>query len=148
MAASMICQSTQEVMSHLLFCFTGRLLDATKNYMFVFLLAGCEVVLSALVLAICNWLFIKKKPQEPDPPAKMEMAITEAEMEVLNTAPQEEPDNKGDAGETGKEQQETGKPEDDDVKELESTGVDSAELEVSKKLTEANGVVVEPESSL
>lgn len=132
-------------MSHL-FCFTGRLLDATKNYMYVFLLAGCEVVLSALVLAICNWLFIKKKPQEPDPPAKMEMAIMEAEMEVLK-APQEEPENKGDAGETWKEQQETIKP-DDQAQELNSTGVDSAEIEVSKKLTEANGVVVEPESSL
>ncbi|KAI7796930.1 monocarboxylate transporter 4 [Triplophysa rosa] len=109
----------------------GRLLDATKNYTFVFLLAGCEVVLSALVLAICNWLFIKKKPQEPDPPAKMEMAVTEAEMEVLNKAPQKEPENKDDAGGTGKEQQETLKPEDDKVKEPESTGVDSAEIEVS-----------------
>ncbi|XP_052404720.1 monocarboxylate transporter 4-like [Carassius gibelio] len=44
----------------------GRLLDATKKYMFVFLLAGIEVVLSALVLAICNLLFIKKKPEAPE----------------------------------------------------------------------------------
>ncbi|RXN31510.1 monocarboxylate transporter 4-like protein [Labeo rohita] len=44
----------------------GRLLDSTKNYMFVFLLAGTEVVLSALVLAICNLLFIKKKPEPPE----------------------------------------------------------------------------------
>ncbi|KAF7647707.1 hypothetical protein LDENG_00167820 [Lucifuga dentata] len=40
----------------------GRLLDATKNYMCVFLLAGSEVVLSALVLAICSFVFIRKKP--------------------------------------------------------------------------------------
>ncbi|XP_037545312.1 monocarboxylate transporter 4-like [Nematolebias whitei] len=40
----------------------GRLLDATKNYMYVFLLAGCEVVVSAVVLATCNFLFIKRKP--------------------------------------------------------------------------------------
>ncbi|RVE68982.1 hypothetical protein OJAV_G00073100 [Oryzias javanicus] len=40
----------------------GRLLDATKNYMSVFLLAGSEVVLSAVVLATCNFLFIKKTP--------------------------------------------------------------------------------------
>lgn len=44
----------------------GRLLDHTKKYMFVFLLAGIEVVLSALVLAICNFLCIKKKPEAPD----------------------------------------------------------------------------------
>ncbi|KAM4716942.1 monocarboxylate transporter 4-like isoform 1-T2 [Anableps anableps] len=43
----------------------GRLLDATKDYMYVFLLAGCEVVLSAVVLATCNFLFIKKKPSTP-----------------------------------------------------------------------------------
>ncbi|KAA0725033.1 Monocarboxylate transporter 4 [Triplophysa tibetana] len=126
----------------------GLLLDATKNYKYVFLLAGCEVVLSALVLAICNWLFIKKKPQEPDSPAKMEMAVSDAEMEMLNHAQKEEPENKDDAEGTGKAQQETVKPKDDKVKEPESSGVDSAEIDVTKKLTEENGVVVEPESSL
>ncbi|XP_056627816.1 monocarboxylate transporter 4 [Triplophysa dalaica] len=126
----------------------GLLLDATKNYKYVFLLAGCEVVLSSLVLAICNWLFIKKKPQEPDPPAKMEMAVSDAEMEVLNKAPQEDPENKDDVEGTGKAQQEIVKPKDDKVKEPESSGVDSVEIDVSKKLTEENGVVVEPESSL
>ncbi|KAI1884241.1 hypothetical protein AGOR_G00224420 [Albula goreensis] len=39
----------------------GKLLDATGNYMFVFLLAGCEVVLSALLLAMGNLLFIRRK---------------------------------------------------------------------------------------
>lgn len=131
----------------------GRLLDYTKNYQFVFLLAGCEVFVSAIVIFFGNMLFIKKKPQHPDPPAKMEMAITEAEMEELNKAAPQEPDNKSD-GETGNEQavepgiQESPKPEDNKVKESESAGVDSAELEVSKKLTEANGAIVEPESSL
>ncbi|XP_014863105.1 PREDICTED: monocarboxylate transporter 4 isoform X1 [Poecilia mexicana] len=43
----------------------GRLLDATKSYMYVFLLAGSEVLLSGVVLATCNFLFIKKKPREP-----------------------------------------------------------------------------------
>ncbi|XP_026181022.1 monocarboxylate transporter 4-like isoform X4 [Mastacembelus armatus] len=42
----------------------GQLLDATKNYMSVFLLAGSEVVLSAVVLATCNFLFIRKKPTD------------------------------------------------------------------------------------
>lgn len=41
-------------------------MDSTKNYMFVFLLAGIEVVTSALVLAICNFLFIKRKPEAPE----------------------------------------------------------------------------------
>ncbi|CAG05945.1 unnamed protein product, partial [Tetraodon nigroviridis] len=44
----------------------GRLLDATKKYMFVFLLAGCEVVVSALVLATCNFLCIKTSSAPPD----------------------------------------------------------------------------------
>ncbi|XP_068193458.1 monocarboxylate transporter 4-like [Antennarius striatus] len=44
----------------------GRLLDATKNYMYVFLLAGVEVTISAIVLATCNFLFIKKKPSAPE----------------------------------------------------------------------------------
>uniref|UniRef100_A0A1A8GFM0 Solute carrier family 16, member 3 (Monocarboxylic acid transporter 4) n=1 Tax=Nothobranchius korthausae TaxID=1143690 RepID=A0A1A8GFM0_9TELE len=44
----------------------GRLLDATNNYMYVFLLAGCEVVLSAVVLATGNFLFIKRSPEPAD----------------------------------------------------------------------------------
>ncbi|CAL1589252.1 unnamed protein product [Knipowitschia caucasica] len=39
----------------------GRLLDYTKKYMFVFLLAGCEVCVSAIVLFTCNLLFIRTK---------------------------------------------------------------------------------------
>lgn len=34
--------------------------------MFVFLLAGCEVVISALVLATCNFLCIKTSTPPPD----------------------------------------------------------------------------------
>ncbi|XP_076122393.1 monocarboxylate transporter 4-like [Alosa pseudoharengus] len=65
----------------------GRLLDATKDYKNVFLLAGCEVVLAAVVLATCNFLFIKKTPQEPD--AKLENGIDTTEMEQLNKLEQE-----------------------------------------------------------
>ncbi|XP_067286519.1 monocarboxylate transporter 4 [Pseudorasbora parva] len=126
----------------------GRLLDATKNYKYVFLLAGCEVVLSALVIGICNLLFIKMKPQQPDPPAKMEMAITETEMEELNKAPKDNQDNRGGAGENGKKQaielEASAKSDDKKVKELDSIDLENA----SKKVTEPNGVVVEPESSL
>ncbi|XP_026090571.1 monocarboxylate transporter 4-like [Carassius auratus] len=129
----------------------GLLLDVTKNYMYVFLLAGCEVFLSALVLGICNMLFIKRKPEQPDPPAKMEMAIIDAEMEELNKAPKNEQDRRG--GQNGKkqavEQEAMEKSDSKIVEEPESIGVDSIELEnSSKNVTEPNGVVVEPESSL
>ncbi|XP_064818537.1 monocarboxylate transporter 4-like [Oncorhynchus masou masou] len=60
----------------------GRLLDATKNYMYVFLLAGIEVVLAAVVLATCNFLFIRKKLSEPA--AELENGTVSAEMELLN----------------------------------------------------------------
>ncbi|XP_071391718.1 monocarboxylate transporter 4 [Centroberyx affinis] len=60
----------------------GRLLDATHNYMYVFLLAGCEVTLSAFILALGNFLCLRKKREEPD--ATMEMAATAAEREGLN----------------------------------------------------------------
>ncbi|XP_076852494.1 monocarboxylate transporter 4-like [Brachyhypopomus gauderio] len=67
----------------------GRLLDYTKNYMFVFLLAGIEVVLSALVLAICNFLFIKKTATQTE--ASVEVGQTIAELEQLSETPGEEP---------------------------------------------------------
>ncbi|XP_047464804.1 monocarboxylate transporter 4 [Mugil cephalus] len=60
----------------------GFLLDATKQYMYVFLLAGCEVTLSAFIIALGNFFFISKK--QGDPEAKMEMAVTAAETEMLN----------------------------------------------------------------
>ncbi|XP_061667314.1 monocarboxylate transporter 4 isoform X2 [Syngnathoides biaculeatus] len=60
----------------------GRLLDATHQYMYVFLLAGCEVSLSAIVMALGNVLCIKRKPE--DLQAQLEMAVTTAEMENLH----------------------------------------------------------------
>ncbi|KAG7459338.1 hypothetical protein MATL_G00209630 [Megalops atlanticus] len=62
----------------------GRLLDATGNYMYVFLLAGCEVVLSALLLAIGNFLLIRRKSHNPE------------------TSMEEQPLNKGARGECWK----------------------------------------------
>ncbi|XP_068587663.1 monocarboxylate transporter 4-like [Cebidichthys violaceus] len=61
----------------------GRLLDATKNYMWVFLLAGCEVVLSAVVLATCNFLFIRNKSSASAEDKLESIAATDdAETEV------------------------------------------------------------------
>ncbi|XP_030646287.1 monocarboxylate transporter 4-like isoform X2 [Chanos chanos] len=75
----------------------GRLLDATKNYMFVFLLAGSEVVLSALVLATCNFFCIKKEPQEPKAEAEaIEPAAEMGEIRAVETFLKEGPEQNGD----------------------------------------------------
>lgn len=66
----------------------GRLLDSTKNYKYVFLLAGSEVVLSAVVIFLGNFFCLKKKPAEPE--AKLEMAASAAEKEGLNSVDQGE----------------------------------------------------------
>ncbi|KAK2866526.1 hypothetical protein Q7C36_002582 [Tachysurus vachellii] len=140
----------------------GRLLDATKVYMYVFLLAGCEVVLSAIVLCTCNLLFIKKTPQQPDPAAKMETAATETEMEQLNKGSQDDLENhdarKESEPKNVQEEEQRINPEvkaqkeskeDPDKPEAASEDelqVDSVDL--SKVATKANGGAVEPESSL
>ncbi|KAG9473581.1 monocarboxylate transporter 4 [Eleutherodactylus coqui] len=43
----------------------GKILDATGRYFFIFIIAGTEVVTSALVLSLGNFFCIKKKPEEP-----------------------------------------------------------------------------------
>lgn len=60
----------------------GRLLDATHNYMYVFLLAGCEVILASIVICMGNFLCIKKKPDEPEAHLKNGAPV---EMEKLNS---------------------------------------------------------------
>ncbi|XP_030611724.1 monocarboxylate transporter 4 [Archocentrus centrarchus] len=71
----------------------GRLLDATHRYMYVFLLAGCEVTLSAFVIATGNFLCISREKE--DPGAKIEMAVTAAEMEGLNRGVDDEENDEG-----------------------------------------------------
>lgn len=66
----------------LLYSPPGRLLDATHQYKYVFLLAGCEVTLSALVLALGNFFCLSRKPKDSD--AKTETGATAAEKEDLN----------------------------------------------------------------
>ncbi|KAM9837520.1 monocarboxylate transporter 4 [Aulostomus maculatus] len=79
----------------------GRLLDATHQYKYVFLLAGCEVTLSAFILALGNFFCLRKKQGEPE--AKMEMAVTAAEKEGLNRRVEDEEDEQGDRELKGKE---------------------------------------------
>lgn len=50
--------------------------------MYVFLLAGCEVTLSALVLSLGNFFCIHKKHEDPE--VKMEMAVAAPGKEELN----------------------------------------------------------------
>ncbi|XP_026171558.1 monocarboxylate transporter 4 [Mastacembelus armatus] len=66
----------------------GRLLDVTHQYMYVFLLAGCEVTISAIVIALGNFLCINKKQEDPE--AKMEMAVAASEKEVLSCQEKED----------------------------------------------------------
>ncbi|KAM9817614.1 monocarboxylate transporter 4 [Neosynchiropus ocellatus] len=71
----------------------GRLLDYTHQYKYVFILAGCEVTLSAILLALGNIFCLKRRQQEPQ--ARLEMAMTVAEKEVLNCVA----DGQGEGGE-------------------------------------------------
>lgn len=47
--------------------FAGKLLDATKVYKYVFILAGAEVLASSLVLLLGNFFCIGKRPQTTQP---------------------------------------------------------------------------------
>uniref|UniRef100_A0A3P8U4F1 Solute carrier family 16 member 3b n=1 Tax=Amphiprion percula TaxID=161767 RepID=A0A3P8U4F1_AMPPE len=131
----------------------GRLLDATKNYMCVFLLAGSEVVLSALVLAICNFLFIRNKP-----PDKLEsITVTEdAKAETAGSKPAEVSDEeeKGAREEQEKETKKELKEEEDERDKEEearpkSATVDSQEVERFLKEPQPNGsMATSPETCL
>lgn len=52
--------------------------------MYVFLLAGCEVVASAFILSLGNFFCLKKKPEEQGHEARLEMAMSACETEELN----------------------------------------------------------------
>ncbi|XP_029944499.1 monocarboxylate transporter 4-like [Salarias fasciatus] len=126
----------------------GRLLDATKNYMFVFLLAGVEVVLSAVVLATCNFLCIKK-----DPADKLEsIAVTDdtkveagSRSEELNTDREqgEEP------GEVQDLDQDQDQDQDQDTAKPQSLTVDSQDVErFLKEPQQSDDMANSPETSL
>ncbi|XP_037318912.1 monocarboxylate transporter 4 [Pungitius pungitius] len=79
----------------------GRLLDTTHQYMHVFLLAGCEVTLSAIVIALGNFLCLSRRKEHPE--AKMEMAVTATEEEGLNCVVEGEEDEEGEEEPRGKQ---------------------------------------------
>ncbi|KAL7850034.1 hypothetical protein SRHO_G00193830 [Serrasalmus rhombeus] len=117
----------------------GRLLDYTKNYMFVFLLAGIEVTLSAVVLATCNFLFIKKKPQEAD--AAVEAGEVAGELEQLHKNHTEEPKEPDRDAEKQKDL------DDQEAKE-EMKGTSQEETILQDRHVQNGGVSANPESSL
>ncbi|XP_008283956.1 monocarboxylate transporter 4-like [Stegastes partitus] len=139
----------------------GWLLDATKNYMCVFLLAGSEVVLAALVLASCNFLFIKTKPSEPTD--KLEsIAVTEdtktetacskpvetSDEEEKGAREEQEKETKKDAMKELKEEDERDKEDVDDARPK-SVTVDSQAVERFLKEPQPNGsMATSPETCL
>lgn len=63
-----------------LYSLSGHLLDATHQYMYIFLLAGCQVTLSAFVISLGNLLCMSRKQKD----LETKMAVSAAEMEMLN----------------------------------------------------------------
>uniref|UniRef100_A0A665U2H4 Solute carrier family 16 member 3 n=1 Tax=Echeneis naucrates TaxID=173247 RepID=A0A665U2H4_ECHNA len=109
----------------------GQLLDATKNYMCVFMLAGSEVVLSALVLATCNFFFITSK--SPVPADKLE-SVTVTDDDASKTEASSKP------AKLREEENET-------EIEPENETVDSQEVETLMEGPKQNGdMVLSPET--
>lgn len=116
--------------------------------MYIFLLAGIEVVLSAVVLASCNFLFIRKKT--PTPPDKLENvtvgdgATTEACSELVEVGNMEE------KGASEEQEKEAIKKEEHEEEFMpESVTMDSQEVENFMKKPQQNGdVASSPETRL
>lgn len=72
----------------------GRLLDATHQYMYIFLLAGCEVTLSAFVITLGNFLCMNRKQEE----SEAKMTVSAAEKEGLNHGEEDDKDEEGQKG--------------------------------------------------
>ncbi|XP_040918840.1 monocarboxylate transporter 4 isoform X2 [Toxotes jaculatrix] len=126
----------------------GRLLDATKNYMYVFLLAGSEVVLSAVVLATCNILFIRKKSSAPADKLEDVTVTDDAKTEVLSKPA--EINNEEEKGAREEQEKETER-DNEKVEEIGpgSVTVDSQEVERFLKEPQQNGdTAISPETCL
>ncbi|XP_035510282.1 monocarboxylate transporter 4 [Morone saxatilis] len=132
----------------------GRLLDATKNYMYVFLLAGSEVVLAAVVLASCNFLCIRKKSSTPEDKLENITVTDDVKAEACSEPAEmnEEEEEKGAREEQEKEtKKEVLKEEGETDKEVrpESVTVDSQEVERFLKEPQQNGdMAISPETCL
>ncbi|KAG7221976.1 hypothetical protein INR49_028259, partial [Caranx melampygus] len=104
----------------------GRLLDATKKYMYVFMLAGSEVVLSAVVLATCNFLFIKRKPSALAD--KLEnVTATDDNAKTEESSKPAEGDDEEEKGAGEEQEKETVKEAKEEIKEKEGRNTEKAE---------------------
>nr|XP_043906063.1 monocarboxylate transporter 4-like [Solea senegalensis]XP_043906065.1 monocarboxylate transporter 4-like [Solea senegalensis] len=128
----------------------GRLLDATGNYMFVFLLAGTEVVISAVVLATCNFICISKKSSVLvdglEDGTMTSDAETEASGKAAEPSDQEEKRARGE-----KEKEMKREKQEEKVGEVrpDSVTVNSQKVENFLKESQQNGdVVTSPETCL
>lgn len=116
------------------FFVTGQLLDATKSYMYVFLLAGSEVVLSGLVLATCNFFFIKKKPHEPAVCLGEMVTLADDEIKQLSSRAEEQLTT-----EEEMQKEVVNENKNNDNVRPKSVAVDSQEVERFLKEPQANG---------
>lgn len=124
--------------------------------MYVFLLAGSEVVLSAVVLATCNFLFMKNKPSVPADKLENVEVMDSAKADVCSkTTEGNDEEEKGAKEEQEKETVKDLKEEEEKDKEKvdevrpESVTVDSQEVERFLKEPQQNGdAATSPETSL
>lgn len=140
-----------------LFCDSGRLLDITKNYMYVFLLAGSEVVLSAVVLATCNFLFIRKKSSAVEDKLENITVTDDSKMEMCSKFTENnDEEEKGEREEQEKETKremlkEEEQKDKDKVEEVRPGSVteESQEAEKLLKQPQPNGdIAINPETCL
>nr|XP_019959214.1 PREDICTED: monocarboxylate transporter 4-like [Paralichthys olivaceus] len=130
----------------------GRLLDATKNYMYVFLLAGSEVVLSAVVLATCTFFCIGKIKSSAPAHSLENVTVTGDKTEVNDE--EEKGAREEREMESLKEVESELKEEEEEKEKLEEVGpgsatVDSQEVERFLKEPLQNGdMVINPETCL
>lgn len=128
--------------------------------MYVFLLAGSEVVLSSVVLATCNFLFIKRKPQEPSQKLECITVTDDTNTEVCSRPSEvndeeekgereeQEKETKREASKELKEEEEKDKEKVDEVRPK-SVTLDSQEVEKFLKEPQLNGgMTPSPETCL
>lgn len=123
--------------------------------MCVFLLAGSEVVLSAVVLATCNFLFIRNKSSAPVDKLENVAVTDSANAEACSKAAEvNDEEEKGAREEQEKEMVKDLKEEEKDKEKVEdvrpeSVTVDSQEVERFLKEPQQNGdVATSPETCL
>ncbi|MEQ2276754.1 hypothetical protein XENORESO_008017 [Xenotaenia resolanae] len=120
--------------------------------MYVFLLAGCEVVLSAVVLATCNFLFIKKKPSAPAD--KLESITLTDDCNTKMCSNRAEGNDDEEKGEREEQEKMIKKEENKDNEGIDdvrpkSVTVDSQEVERFLKEPQPNGnMAASPETCL